>query len=577
MPVAFAAAMAYSSDALAQFQLPGSADPGRIEQQFEPAPEIRAAPRPPVAIPQQQEPIAPGGPSFVVREIVLEGVSVYDPATLRPLYERLVGQSITYEALAEVEESVTRKYRTDGYILARAVVPEGQELDPAGAVIRVQVFEGYIDRVRLDPVEYEVGERGGLIKRTLSKIPTSCRSGDRPAPTGRCPLHRDILERYLLLADDLPGVEVSAVIQPSAEQTGSADLFVTVTEKLIDAFGRVDNRGSEFVGPLRFDFGLAVNAPSPLYDRPSVRIVFAPEEELMLVDVGEEIPIGTEGTRLAVSATRVTSKPGELQAGSSPLESESESISANVALVHPFIRTRAQNLFGRINFTYRDTDADLNRAPFFTDKTRVLSAGVIYDLADSFYGVNLFDARIHRGLNIFNASESGSMTSRQDADGSFTKITAEAQRLQRIMPRLNFLAAITGQYSFDKLLVSEQFGFGGERFGRGYDPSEIVGDHGFGIKAELQYNAPPPFELLRATQLYAFYDFGMAFNRDATGSLPSRQTAASVGAGVRFNVADTVNGFVEVAQPLTREVRSREAAGKDANGTRFFFGLAAQY
>ena len=576
--LALAASMFFGEgEAAAQIQLPGAADPGRIEQQFEAGPEIKAAPRTPLSIPEQQQPIAPGGPSFVVSDIALEGVSVYDPAALRPLYARVIGQTINYEALAEVEEAITRKYRSDGYILARALVPEGQVLEPAGAVVRVQVFEGHVDRVRLDPVEYEVGERGAIIKRILTRIVGRCRGDDRPGPDGRCPLHRDVLERYLLLADDLPGVEVSAVIQPSQDQPGSADLFVTVSEKTIDAFARVDNRGSEFVGPWRIDLGVAFNALSELYDRPSVRVVLSPERELVLVDVGNELPIGNEGTRVAVSLTHVESRPGELRAGASRLESESESVSANIAVVHPFIRTRAQNLFGRINLTYRDTEAELNQTEFFNDKTRVLTVGATYDLADSFYGVNLFDARISRGLNILNASDSGANTSRQGADGTFTKVTAEAQRLQRILPRLNFLAAVTGQYSFDKLLVSEQFGFGGERFGRGYDPSEIIGDHGFGIKAELQYNMAPPIEILRATQFYAFYDFGMTFNRDATGSLPDRQTAASIGTGVRFNVADRFNGFLEVAQPLTREVRSRVAAGKEGDGTRFFFGLAAQY
>ena len=38
------------------------------------------------------------------------------------------------------------KYGADGYVLSRAIIPS-QDLDPAGAVVRLQVVEGYVDQV----------------------------------------------------------------------------------------------------------------------------------------------------------------------------------------------------------------------------------------------------------------------------------------------------------------------------------------------------------------------------------------------------------------------------------------------
>jgi hemolysin activation/secretion protein len=63
------------------------------------------------------------------------------------------------------------------------------------------------------------------------------------------PLKADDLERYLLLANELPGVTVRSVLEPSANVPGASNLTLVAVEKPVDATFELDNRGTRYVGP----------------------------------------------------------------------------------------------------------------------------------------------------------------------------------------------------------------------------------------------------------------------------------------------------------------------------------------
>jgi hemolysin activation/secretion protein len=573
--------------------LPGGI--GRLDLPIAPAAAPQALPPMPVPAPPPAAPVAPGGPTFTIKDIVIEGATVYKPEELRPEVEKYIGKTVTFEAVPEIEEAIARHYRRDGYILARALAPEGQTLDPEAAVLHIQVFEGYIDKVRLDPLEYEVGDRGTLVRSILKKIEHACRWGDEPVGDKPCPLHKNVLERYLLLANDLPGVKASAVIQPAPEASGGADLFVTISETRYSAFAKLDNRGSVYTGPFRFDTGASVNNLTDFYERTSPRlIVAAPSDELVIGDITEEIPLTSEGTRAALGLTKSNSRPGDVLRAQ---DIRSHTDSYTLSVIHPVWRSRSENFFARVGFEYRDSLTKIAAdTVFFDDRTRTVTIGGTYDLADGYYGVNLLDLRFVKGLPIAGASREDSRRPRSNAlaTGDFSKLQFETSRLQRLYPEVSLLGSITGQYSFSNLLVGDQFGIGGERYLRAYDASEVLGDHGVAAKLELQYNPDwagevleyvgAPYEALRALQFYAYYDFGMVWQRASEEALTEvgstardRDSAAAAGGGVRFNIYDWVNGYVEVAKPLTRDLQAERAKGESGKDLRYFFTLSAQF
>ena len=306
---------------------------------------------------------------------------------------------------------------------------------------------------------------------------------------------------------------------------------------------------------------------------------------MRFLEITHDEILGSEGTRLILAYSISRSNPGSTL---SPFMIESDNEKLVVLLTHPFIRSRSKNLSIRGQFDYISSESKILGTDLFSDRLRVLRVGGSYDFIDDFRGINLIDAEFSQGLDILNESQpntaknANANLSRLNGKTDFSKVNLQYSRLQYlsfITPGLNLLGSVVGQYAFSQLLSGEEFGVGGDEFGRAYDPSEITGDHGLSGKLELQWGqnvAYEDFEALTGYQFFAFYDLGAVWqiDPDVKGLAAHRQSASSVGAGVRFNLWDNVSGLVEVAKPLTRSVASRGPDGKEG---RVFFNVGARF
>jgi hemolysin activation/secretion protein len=153
----------------------------------------------------------------------------------------------------------------------------------------------------------------------------------------------------------------------------------------------------------------------------------------------------------------------------------------------------------------------------------------------------------------------------------FSKITAYAARSQPLAGSWSAFGAFTGQYAFNSVLASELFSYGGDQFGRGHDPSELVGDHGAAIKLELRYSGALPLASGGNYTAYSFYDHGQVRQRDPAG-LKAVESGASVGIGLRFGIGPYVTGSIEAAKPVIRVV-----AAEGNQDTRFYGSIAVRF
>ena len=225
------------SSAVAQV-IPPSAQPGRERERFVEPQGPRAQPvGPTISLPST---VAPAGAESImlsVSRIVITGATVYDEADFAPLYADLIGHEVPLAAIYDLARRITAKYGAAGYVLSRAVVPP-QNFGRHGAVVRIQVVEGYVDNV-VWPVEKLARYRDFFTDYTNRIV------ADRPA-------NIRTLERYLLLANDLPGLKFATTLKPSPTHPNASTLIVEVTEKRIDAIARIDNRGTHARGPWQY-------------------------------------------------------------------------------------------------------------------------------------------------------------------------------------------------------------------------------------------------------------------------------------------------------------------------------------
>lgn len=549
--------------------LPPAAEPGRLQQQLQPPAQPGAPPTLAIpSVPTTKPPPNAANIHLQVQVIVIDGSTVYSLAELQALTAPYTDRSISVADLFQLADEITAKYRSDGYVLSRAVVP-AQNLSTSAALVRITVVEGFISSYHVQ------GYDSPAIDGYASQI------------TASRPLRASDLERFMLLANDLPGVTARAVLSPATDVLGGSVLTIETTHKLVDATVAADNRGTEYIGPYQLYAGAGVNIPE--WDgRLSGRWITTPAiRELQYGEASYQQNIGDDGLRLTLYGNDFKTRPGFTLA---PFNTRSYGNTFTATLAYPILRGRSQNLevhalIGEDDLITR-VDNNSSLPPSSNDHLRFVRAGLHYDLADAFQGINSVTAEVSQGLKVFGASANGNQRatpSRPDQTAAFEKLTAEVSRQQAltwIFPGLGLFGAAEMQLTPSNALpASEQFGLGGPNYDRAYAPSDVVADEGWAAKAELQYTSAPPADWqdwagwLDHYQLYTFYDQGRAFrNLSSQG----KGNLSSGGVGIRLSIANRVTADLQAAKPLSRDPTVKYGF-PNARPWHFFFSVSATY
>lgn len=539
--------------------IPSTAEPSRVQGQIAPA-----APQRPPAAPEVISP-APAGAApqgaekaqFVLQTLTVEGMTVYHPKDIVPLYLDMVGKTISLVDVYNLAEKLTVKYRNDGYILTQAFVPP-QTID--NGHITLKAVEGFVDQV----IIHSKDERDNAILAPYAAAIEASR-----------PLNARVLEKNMLLINDLPGFSARSVLSPSLTVPGSSDLMLEITHKPYGLTFGADNRGSRYMGPLQANAGLRLNNFLGLRESINMQVLTSPggslHREVDFGSLGITKPVGSDGTTVTVSGSVTSTLPGyKLK----PLEVKGISHSYNIEMSHPFIRSRAENLFATLKFMYLDSARTDNLGLGKTeDKLRVLRLSSAWQFSDKHRGNNTLTGEISKGLDVLGTKPQGSPNmTRAKGNPEFFKVTAEASRVQGLTEHLDLFTSVTGQWSASPLLASEEFGVGGSAYGSAYDGSEITGRNGLAVRIEMRdtNRFMTPIPLL---QFYGFYDVGQVWDPDNATAADRMRSLASTGLGLRALLNDAVSCSVELAVPLTRPV----AAQNNSNDPRLFMAVSAQF
>lgn len=529
-------------------------NPGQIERLFAPEPSPRSRPGPEATPAIGESPATVGEEiRFTLQRVRIIGASIFSEQELRAEYEHLLGHSVGFGDLDAVAHRITFHYRTAGFLLSQAVIPQ-QEVD--GGEISIRVIEGYISN-------YDIrGDEAG-------DFPLLATYAQRIADTR--PIDAATLERNLLLMNDLPGVAVRATLAPAKDRNGATTLVLDVTRQRFAGGLSLDNRGGNSLGPWRTMLdGQATSLLRP-NDRTQLRGVTSGDQKLNYLALVHEQMLGSQGGKIALAASAVRSQPKERFF--IPLQQKTESETFTLLYTQPVIRRRAENLSLRTSLGSYQGQTSLFDIVETRDAIRSWRLGATYDLADALGGVNLIDVEYSQGIPGLGASRNGDpMLSRTDGRVDYRKLNLYLARVQMLSGGWSLLGAASAQHAFTDLLASELFSLGGEPFGRGFDPSELIGDHGLAGKLELRYSHSLPEFGIQNAMLYGFQEAGHVRQRTSPPGSNGRESLASSGFGLRLQVANTLSGFIEWAKP-----RLRDVATENNRNARIFAGIAIRF
>ena len=166
-----------------------------------------------------------------VTDVAVDGVTAFPPADIARYTQGLIGPAVPLPRIDAARQAILQHYRSAGYVLSTV----SANLDVAGK-LRFIVTEGRIASVKLDG---DIGPAGVQVLRFLNRL-TEVKG----------PINSATLERYLLLAQDVPGITLRAVLQPSADDPGALNLIAEVSRQAVSGLASIDNRAFVQTGPI---------------------------------------------------------------------------------------------------------------------------------------------------------------------------------------------------------------------------------------------------------------------------------------------------------------------------------------
>jgi hemolysin activation/secretion protein len=431
-------------------QTPPAANP---VPQGSPVPRI-LPPSPPAVGPGTivPPPSAPGAevPDQPVRvsSVEIEGATAYPQPDLAQVTAGLVGTSVPLPQIDAARQAILQRYRADGYVLTTV----SANLDASGR-LRFVVTEGRIATVKLDG---DIGPAGTQVLRFLNRL------------TELQPIDSVTLERYLLLAQDVPGISLRAVLEPSSDQPGALNLIAQVSRQAVSGLVTIDNRAFNQTGPIEMLGLLDFNSFSQYGERTQISYYHSFPNSQNFGQVSTEVFIGASGLKARVYAGHGATVPtGSLgQIGYNGTTTVFGALAS-----YPVIRSRQQTLNVYIAFDALESDISTTttgvRLQSSYDALRVMRLGEDYALSDIWLGavrpaINALSVRVSEGMKLLGASTNGiSQTSpRQGEQTGFTKINFEASRTQTLFypwegASVALMGLLTGQWSGNILPPAE--------------------------------------------------------------------------------------------------------------------------
>ncbi|MFO1246629.1 MAG: ShlB/FhaC/HecB family hemolysin secretion/activation protein [Alphaproteobacteria bacterium] len=541
--------------AAAQVTIPGSALPGAVQ----PGRGDRPAPTPPS---QPDFDFSIDAPSrsaigravdtvtFTLKDLKITGAKTLPEESFRPLYAKLIGQTVKLNDILDVADGIEKVYRDKGYILVRAYVPPQRVRD---GVFTINIVEGKIAHVTV---------QGGT-PATQDQI----RSYVAPA-MDRAPLPLASMERSLLLSNDLPGTQATGVLKPSEDIPGASDLVVNVDQPRVTGGIGADNRGSRYSGLWTLNADAEINSIFDGADQLSGVFTTSPDaSEQVAGQARYRRAIGPDGVIGTIAGTITRGQPGSTLSAFGVV---TDSWAVGPRLTWPMIRTREESLQIEGGITFQEANIEVLSSRIAHDVWRVADINATYLKSNWLGGSWLATVGVAQGIPGLGSSANLSADlSRMGGYLDFTKFTGLVRYVGILPKGFSFVVTGQGQFSSAPLINGELISFGGVGIGRGYDPGAITGDHGLGGSGELRYDAPWANEYVLNVQPYVYVDGGQTWyiqRGAATDPSLLDQNIVSVGGGVRL--ALPYNASLGLEGSHTLHAVTGSDVGKEA--TKFF-------
>lgn len=455
---------------------------------------------------------------------------------------------ITLEQLDSIALEVTQYYRSNGFILATAFVPqqEVKVVEGADTAISIKVLEGLLGDVIV--TNNEIFDDSIIKAAFIDEV-------------GK-PVTEEQLGSALRRVNDLPGVRVRGSFSPG-DNVGETRINLGVLqEKSWTSSLLADNHGSETTGENRVFFSAQMHNIGNLGHRLILGLLRSEGPDSTTYGLVEyERPFTRRGYgKIKASVSRNQFSVTKL-AGLPEIIGETDNFGLSAS--YQFLRGRTLNFAMEVGYLQKDVLFEV------TDISSLSTDQVLETLSVATNYTQLWDSQqllLTGRLGV----EQGHMISGELTDQSkdYTKLLLNANLLKRFSIKKNWLMREDASFNFvikvnlqytEKFLSSvEQFSLGGPNGVRAFGVSDVSVDSGAYAGFELYFDFPfspvkrwdLPLDPLRP---YIFYDYAYGVSHSLSGDTDRDAEIKGFGIGLRLNWPGVAVANLVLAKPQSAQ------------------------
>jgi hemolysin activation/secretion protein len=493
------------------------------------------------------------------------GNSQIPTSVLQALLKSYTHRELSFDDLQKTVEVITRYYRTQGFLVAYAYLPE-QTLN--NGQVEIAIIEGHLDGEHLKGKSINRLNDTRINKQVLQNFLDTLPKGSLISEGG--------LNELSLRLNQLPGINAKLVLAPGKE-TGTSSLAVKVKEAtLISAYTSADNSGLYATGYYRFDGGVSINDPLGMGDQLNLRVQTTETGGAVSGWADYNTAINGYGTRLGVSFSEMHYALGR---SFTPLQGSGYFRSVGAALTQPLLLNRNGQLTGSARYDHRWLEDDLDAVD--SSNARELNvanfslSGSMNDVwltepavTQAFINVAAGEVSFTNGQAYLNDQSTG-----LNKNGGYHKFNGLVNRTQTVWGPFSLYGSFYGQVASKNLDGSEHISLGGPNGIRAYPVGEGNADEGWLANVETRYRLPKVPFFPGYLQVIGFIDAGYAHVNalPLPGSANNSEHLAGYGFGINWLEAQ---GFSLRTSLAWRDTDKQPGSDLTATGPMGYFQLS---
>ena len=394
---------------------------------------------------------------ILIKTFEFKGSSIFNEKELAKAISDYYGKKLTLAQIYQAADVIENLYRRRGYMLASVYLP-AQKIS-SGKVI-LEILEGRRGEILVEGEMKSYTE--AFIKQQLDELSASKIVSE------------DILEKEILLLNELPGLTARAIISPGKEY-GSSDVTFKVEEDIVSGTVRLNNYGRDSIGETRLEGGLIYANPFGIGDQFNFSAIVSDSASMVFVRIDYDALINNSGTRLGFGVSNFDYEVDTAKIGLAGTL-EGSGTNTSIKLVHPYVRARREQM--DLGFVIRHSETDETGITISPDRS--------ISLLDLVFAWRLTHGnRAKTSMTAMLSTNFDDYVEVTNEEGQKAKLSLDVVYFQPLSANWFYSLKLNAAHSSDPLADVERFRIGGPTSVRAFPSAELAGDRGAVVSLDV--------------------------------------------------------------------------------------------